>query len=121
MRLAGGELDVTRSTQFSFSQRKAPARNYLLQEGSVSCLSEVRCGAVLPGEAVFTVRSPLIHGQHVGVGRTREHQLPHREVSQRPQAPAFIRAQKPLRPFYAFVLHGIFCNDSPVPYTDHHL
>lgn len=62
-------------------------------------------GEVLPGEALLTVRAPLIHCQHVGVGRAGEHQLPHREVPQRPQAAAFVRAGEPLRALDTLVGH----------------
>lgn len=62
----------------------------------------------LPGEAVLTMRSPLIHCQHVGVGRAGEHQLPHREVPHSPQPVAFARTLEALRPLYTFVLHGFF-------------
>lgn len=54
------------------------------------------------------MRSPLIHCQHVGVGRAGEHQLPNREVPQSPQAVAFARTLECLRPLYTFVLHGFF-------------
>lgn len=77
---------------------------------------------MLPGEAVLTVRSSLIHCQHVGVGRAGEDQLPHREVPHRPQASVFVRAQEPLRAFYTFVLHGfILFTVLPADSTDHHL
>ena len=72
----------------------------LFQRGEVVVL--------LPGEALLTVSPSLIHCQHVGVSRTSEHQLPHREVSHRPQASASVRTQEPLRALYTFVLHGAF-------------
>lgn len=62
-------------------------------------------GEALPGEALLTVLSPLIHCQHVGVGRASEHQLPHSEVPQRPQATAFVRAGEPLGALDTFVRH----------------
>lgn len=64
---------------------------------------------MLPGEALLTVRSPLIHCQHVGVGRAGEHQLSHREVPHRPQASAFPRAREALRALYTLVRHGPRC------------
>lgn len=62
-------------------------------------------GEALPGEALLTVLSLLIHCQHVGVGRAREHQLPDSEVPQRPQATAFVRAREPLGSLDTFVRH----------------
>lgn len=66
---------------------------------------------VLPGETVLTVRSSLALGQHVRVSWAGEHQLPHREVPQCPQTSAPVRVNEPLRPLYAFILHGsLYCD-----------
>lgn len=69
---------------------------------------------MLPGEAVFTVRSPLVHCQHVGVGWASEHHLPDPEVPHCPKASAYVRAEEPLGPLYAFVLHGFTVDAPPV-------
>jgi len=68
------------------------------------------CGVVslwvrLPGEAVFTVRRPLVYRQHVGVRGAGEHQLPDGEVAERPQPPALVQTQEPLGALDALVLH----------------
>lgn len=59
----------------------------------------------LPGEAVFTVRRPLVYRQHVGVRGAGEHHLPDGEVAERPQPPALVRTQEPLGALDALVLH----------------
>lgn len=51
----------------------------------------------LPGEAAVAVAAALADGQHGGVGRAAEEQLPHGVAPPRPQPPALAGADEPLQ------------------------